>query len=163
MVVDKIIASTPAHSSNNIETKSDQKGCTSVRSWADMVEEEEKVSSPPMCSKLSPVAPAFVPSHAMILPSLGVGQLMAQSSAPLNVSVSNTQLIPTNVLHALMSHDMKKLKDMNNPTKNKSIGIVVKSSVLSGFPNKICTLDMDLTTIPSTELQLSCHENARNL
>ncbi|KAK4345516.1 hypothetical protein RND71_035692 [Anisodus tanguticus] len=99
---------------------------SSVKSWADMVEEEGKVSSPPMSSKLNSVTPAFVPRRAMILPSLAAVQLMAQISAPLNVSVSNIQLTPTNVLHALVSYDMKKLKDMNNPTKSKPIGIAAK-------------------------------------
>lgn len=53
-----------------------------------------------MHSKLSPVAPAFVPSYAMVLPSLAAGQLVAQTTGLLNV--------------------------MDNPTKKKCIEIVAK-------------------------------------
>ncbi|KAF3675909.1 hypothetical protein FXO38_04545 [Capsicum annuum] len=49
-----------------------------------MAEEEKKASSPPTCSKLSPAASKFVPSYAMVLPSLAAEKLVAQTSAPLN-------------------------------------------------------------------------------
>ncbi|KAJ8545173.1 hypothetical protein K7X08_017756 [Anisodus acutangulus] len=58
--VDIMVASTPVRSSSNFDVKSGQKGGTSVKSWADMAEEEGRVSSPPTRSKLSLVAPAFV-------------------------------------------------------------------------------------------------------
>ncbi|PHT44180.1 hypothetical protein CQW23_18205 [Capsicum baccatum] len=49
-----------------------------------MAEEEKKASSPPTCSKLSPAASEFMPSYAMVLPSLAAEKLVAQTSAPLN-------------------------------------------------------------------------------
>ncbi|KAK4357516.1 hypothetical protein RND71_023126 [Anisodus tanguticus] len=65
-----------------------------------MTEEEGRSHPPPMHNKLSLVAPAFVPSRAMVLPTLVVAQIVAQTSASLN--------------------------DMDNPTKSKSIGLLAK-------------------------------------
>ncbi|KAM3343805.1 hypothetical protein P3S68_025895 [Capsicum galapagoense] len=56
-----------------------------------MAEEERQLSSPPTCSKLSLVAPVFVPSYAMVLSSLATRRHMAQTSAPLNVMDNPTK------------------------------------------------------------------------
>lgn len=42
--VDDGVASTPAHSSNKVETKSDPKSGTNLKSWVDMAEKERQVS-----------------------------------------------------------------------------------------------------------------------
>lgn len=44
-IVDDVVASTPAHSSNKVKTKSDPKSGTNLKSWADMTEKERQVSS----------------------------------------------------------------------------------------------------------------------
>ncbi|KAM3358965.1 hypothetical protein P3S68_021898 [Capsicum galapagoense] len=82
--VDGVVVLTLTHSNNKVKAKSDQKRGTNIKSWADMAEEEKQASSPPTCSKLSPTISEFVPSYAMVLPSLAVEQLLAQTSAPLN-------------------------------------------------------------------------------
>ncbi|KAF3666241.1 hypothetical protein FXO38_09150 [Capsicum annuum] len=44
-----------------------------------------------MCSKLSPTSPVFVPSYAMVLPSLAVEQLVTQTTATLNAMDNPTK------------------------------------------------------------------------
>ncbi|PHT43615.1 hypothetical protein CQW23_17640 [Capsicum baccatum] len=82
---------TPSHSNNKVEAKSDKKSGTNIKSREDMKEEEKQASSPPMCSKLSPTSPVFVPSYAMVLPSLAVEQLVAQTTATLNAMDNPTK------------------------------------------------------------------------
>ncbi|KAM3302029.1 hypothetical protein P3S67_016531 [Capsicum chacoense] len=86
-----VVVLTPTHSNNKVEGKSDQKSGTNIKSWADMAEDEKQASSFPICSKLSPAASEVMPIYAMILPSLAAEQLVAQTSAPLNVMDNPTK------------------------------------------------------------------------
>ncbi|PHU04411.1 hypothetical protein BC332_25233 [Capsicum chinense] len=85
--VDGVVVLTPTRSNNKVEAKSGQKSGTNIniKSWADMAEEEKQASSPQTCSKLSPATSEFMPSYAMVLPSLATEQLMAQTSTHLNL------------------------------------------------------------------------------
>ncbi|KAK6784662.1 hypothetical protein RDI58_018117 [Solanum bulbocastanum] len=48
-------------STNDLIISKEKQGEISVSRWADLVDEEEQVSPPPLNSKLSPEAPIFVP------------------------------------------------------------------------------------------------------
>lgn len=61
----------------------------------------------------------------MVVPPLAGGQLITQR-VHLQLCVLNITLTPTNILHALVSHDMDTLKALDNPTKRKPIEIVAK-------------------------------------
>ncbi|PHT69905.1 hypothetical protein T459_25009 [Capsicum annuum] len=78
--VDGVVVLTPTRSNNKVEAKSGQKSGTNIKSWADMAEEEKQASSPLTCSKLSPATSEFMPSYAMVLPSLATEQLVAQTN-----------------------------------------------------------------------------------
>ncbi|KAH0772847.1 hypothetical protein KY290_009984 [Solanum tuberosum] len=62
------INSSQVNSTNELVISKEQQGVTSTPRWGDITnEEEEQVNSPPMQKKLSPTAPAFVPSGAKLV------------------------------------------------------------------------------------------------
>ncbi|KAH0707578.1 hypothetical protein KY289_012654 [Solanum tuberosum] len=119
------INSSQVNSTNELVISKEQQGVTSTPRWGDITnEEEEQVNSPPMQKKLSPTAPAFVPSGAkLVTPRQGL------SSSTNVVAILSDHLVSSNI---------KKLASLTpiNTDKQLQFGC---SSTLS--PNKFTNLD----------------------
>ncbi|WMV57114.1 hypothetical protein MTR67_050499 [Solanum verrucosum] len=119
------INSSQVNSTNELVISKEQQGATSTPRWGDITdEEEEQVNSPPMQKKLSPTAPAFVPSGAkLVTPRQGL------SSSTNVVAILSDHLVSSNI---------KKLASLTPINTNKQLQFGC-SSTLS--PNKFANLD----------------------
>ncbi|KAH0756046.1 hypothetical protein KY290_026316 [Solanum tuberosum] len=108
-----------------IVPQEEKQGATSTLRWIDIADqEEEQVTSPPMQKKLSPTAPAFVPSSAkLVTPQQGL------SPSTNVVAILSDHLVSSNI---------KKLVLLAPININKQLQ-VGGSSTLS--PNKFANLD----------------------
>ncbi|KAG5572356.1 hypothetical protein H5410_062122 [Solanum commersonii] len=83
------INSSQVNSTNELVISKEQQGATSTPRWGDITyEEEERVNPTPMQKKLSPTAPAFVPSGAkLVTPRQGL------SSSTNDVAILSNHLV----------------------------------------------------------------------
>ncbi|KAH0778526.1 hypothetical protein KY290_004953 [Solanum tuberosum] len=133
----KVVADGPQHDAQGVETIEclvdnmtqwgSGTGATSTLRWIDIAnEEEEQVTSPPIQKKLSPTAPAFMPSSAKLV------------TPPQGLSPStNVAAILSN---RFVSSNIEKLASLAPININKQLQ-VGGSSTLS--PNKFANLDDD--------------------
>uniref|UniRef100_M1D9K9 NB-ARC domain containing protein n=1 Tax=Solanum tuberosum TaxID=4113 RepID=M1D9K9_SOLTU len=119
------INSSQVNSTNELVISKEKQGVTSTLRWIDIAdEEEEQVTSPPMQKKLSPTAPAFVPSSAkLVTPRQGL-------SPSTNVAAILSD--------RLVSSNIEKLASLALININKQLQ-VGGTSTLS--PNKFANLD----------------------
>ncbi|KAH0779142.1 hypothetical protein KY290_005569 [Solanum tuberosum] len=119
------INSSQVNSTNELVISKEKQGVTSTLRWIDIADqEEEQVTSPPMQKKLSPIAPAFVPSSAkLVTPRQGL-------SPSTNVAAILSD--------HLVSSNIEKLASLAPININKQLQ-VGGSSTLS--PNKFANLD----------------------
>lgn len=119
------INSSQVNFTNELVISKEKQSATSTLRWIDIADkEEEQVTSPPMQKKLSPTAPAFVPSSAkLVTPPQGL-------SPSTNVAaISSDRLVSSNI---------EKLASLAPININKQLQ-VGGSCTLS--PNKFANLD----------------------
>ncbi|KAG5573403.1 hypothetical protein H5410_063169 [Solanum commersonii] len=117
------INSSQVNSTNELVISKEQQGATSTPRWGDITdEEEEQVNSPPMQKKLSPTAPAFVPSGAkLVTPRQGL------SSSTNVVAILSDHLVSSNI---------KKLASLTPINTNKQLQFGCRSTLsLNEFAN----------------------------
>ncbi|KAH0635074.1 hypothetical protein KY290_037841 [Solanum tuberosum] len=119
------INSSQVNSTNELVISKEKQGATSTMRWIDIAdEEEEQVTSPPMQKKLSPTAPAFVPSSAKLV------------TPPQGLSPSTN--VAAILSDRLVSSNIEKLASLAPININKQLQ-VGGSCTLS--PNKFANLD----------------------
>jgi len=119
------INSSQVNSTNELVISKEKQGATSTLRWIDIADqEEEQVTSPPMQKKLSPTAPAFVPSSAKLV------------TPPQGLSPSTN--VAAILSDRLVSSNIEKLASLAPININKQLQ-VGGSSTLS--PNKFANLD----------------------
>lgn len=132
-----------ANSTNDMIISKEQKGATSAPICADLVDEEEQVTSSPR-SKLNPHAPAFVPS-CKAMQILTQDRTLSDALKSSNLSATKVKLANRDILHTLVSHDMDTLNALDN--NKKSLAITSKPSGIVSKRHELGALVQDLVQL----------------